>query len=366
MTEPWRWVRVAALSAAWALAACGETTSPPADTAAALDTAALPDSAEPPEDTMASPDADAPDPDAADAPDPDAADAPGPDAADPDADAADAADPDAADASPADAADAADAAPACPGAWPARVLFVGNSYTAANDLPAAVRALAASHPCAPAAALVTAMHAPGGTTLAQHGADAQNPAKPLYALLRDPAGWDAVVLHDQSQVPGFTDGDPSKAASVAALPGLASLAHAAGARVVLLMTWGRRDGDALNPGLFPDYPTMQARLAAGYASYAAAASAALGEPVPVAPAGLAWSAVRDGVGSASPAEAASRFASLYQADGSHPAPRGTYLAAAALLPALFGVPAREATAHPGVDAADKAWLDLAADEAWAP
>ena len=91
MTEPWRWVRVAALSAAWALAACGETTSPPADTAAALDTAALPDSAEPPEDTMASPDADAPDPDAADAPDPDAADAPGPDAADPDA--ADAADP---------------------------------------------------------------------------------------------------------------------------------------------------------------------------------------------------------------------------------------------------------------------------------
>ena len=51
------------------------------------------------------------------------------------------------------------------------------------------------------------MQAPGGARLAQHAAAADDPTKPLFTLLRDPAGWDVVVLHDQSQIPGFNDGD---------------------------------------------------------------------------------------------------------------------------------------------------------------
>jgi ABC-type amino acid transport substrate-binding protein len=91
------------------------------------------------------------------------------------------------------------AAPARPGAGCARidssitcnVLFVGNSYTAVNNLPAMFTKLAAS------GGLTVATKAldPGGTTLADHLA-ARDTAEALKG-----STWNVVVLQDQSQIP---------------------------------------------------------------------------------------------------------------------------------------------------------------------
>jgi len=255
----------------------------------------------------------------------------------------------------------------CPagGAWPRRILLIGNSYTSVNHLGGALATLLETHPCAGGTGVFADEYAPGGYRLPQELADANDPSNALYGKLRDPAGWDVVVMQDQSQIPGFNDGDPLEVASLEALPGLVSLAHDAGAAVVLLMTWGHRDGDTNNPGLYPDYATMQARLAAGYATYAAYATTATGVPISVAPAGLAWQAVHDDDFAPPVASevAAARFAGLYAPDGSHPSPRGTYLAAATLLVTLTGQSPAAATGAPGVDQADKAWLDEAAERA---
>jgi hypothetical protein len=258
-------------------------------------------------------------------------------------------------------------ADACPdGGWPRRVLLIGNSYTSVNDLAGTLTAALDGHPCARGAHAFADAYAPGGYRLPQHLADANDPQSPLYAKLRDPAGWDAVVVQDQSQIPGFDRDEEITRRSREALPGLVTLAHDAGADVYLMMTWGRRDGDATNAAIFGDYAAMQARLAAGYADYAAYAIAETGITVTVSPVGLAWQAVRDGAGGVASDVAAAHFGGLYASDGSHPSPRGTYLAAATLLATVTGASPAVGAATPGGDAGDKPWLDAAADAVTAP
>lgn len=239
-----------------------------------------------------------------------------------------------------------------------RVLFLGNSYTARHGgLDVIVQELAANLADCPRTLDVSA-HAPGGRQLVQHAADALTEGTTVQQLLHDDRGWDVVVLQEQSQIPGFPAGDATQEASIAAVRDtLVPLIDAAGARLVMLLTWGYRDGDERNPELYPDYPTMQSRLVAGMDRYEAAATAASSRVVTVAPAGLAFAALHDaspGVGGGE------RFRSLYDEDGSHPSPRGSYLAAATVLHTLLGQRSAVSTAHPGISAADKAWLDDAA------
>ena len=68
---------------------------------------------------------------------------------------------------------------------PLRVLFVGNSLTATNDLPAAVRALAAEAGRRP---VETRTVAPGGVSLEEHWRS----TGAREALAEGP--WDAIVL----------------------------------------------------------------------------------------------------------------------------------------------------------------------------
>jgi len=113
---------------------------------------------------------------------------------------------------------------------------------------------------------------------------------------------------------------------------------AIGAETALLMTWGRRGGDRQNEGLFPDYNTMQRRLAAGYEGAAANASTPE-RTVHVLPVGHGWSATRDrdpprdvdgdGIEDGD-------FMALYSGDGSHPALPGSYLTAVIALDHLVG------------------------------
>lgn len=187
-----------------------------------------------------------------------------------------------------------------------RVLFVGNSYTSVNDLPAVFRELARSG----GHRVETGTVAPGGATLAQHAASADTLA--TIAGSR----WQYVVLQEQSQIPSV-EGARQQGMYPAARA-LVAAARAAGAEPVFFETWAYRGGWPEN-GL--DYRAMQVQIDAGYGAIAAE----LG--VLVAPVGGAWLNLRQ----ADPA------LDLWQDDGSHPDTAGTYLAACVFYATIFGL-----------------------------
>ena len=185
---------------------------------------------------------------------------------------------------------------------PLRVLFIGNSYTYVNDLPMVIADLAsAAHeprPFKPDVVLV------GGATLEGHiaGRDA------LPAIAR--GGWDAIVLQEQSTRP-ITDPDKMWRD----VKTLADAAKKVNAKLVLYETWAR---EAL--------PATQDSLTHVYHKAASDVHAV------VAPVGEVWSAFRAQEGTI-PTGAHSV---LFRADGSHPSPVGTYLAATVLYETLYG------------------------------
>ena len=195
-------------------------------------------------------------------------------------------------------------APAPP-APPVRVLFIGNSYIFANDLPRMFATLAQAGQYR----VVVDQAAEAGWTLAQHVAAAQTRDK-LTARQ-----WDFVVLQEQSIVPAVP-----AARTTGMYPAVRQYAagiRELGAEPVLLLTWGRRDG--LREFGFPDFRTMQDQLTAGVLAIAAE----LDERV--APAGVAWQlgVSRD------------TALALWQPDGSHPSLAGSYLTACVLYATLF-------------------------------
>ncbi|MGD0483621.1 MAG: hypothetical protein ABSB58_03090 [Gemmatimonadales bacterium] len=186
-----------------------------------------------------------------------------------------------------------------------RVLFIGNSYTYANDLPQTFATLsqAGKHP------VVVDMAAEGGWTLAQHLGASETLDK-LNARQ-----WDFVLLQEQSVVPAI----PAErtAGMYPAVREFTQRIRALHAEPVLFLTWGRRDG--LPDAGFPDFPSMQEQLTAGYLAIADELDDR------VAPVGVAW---QTGV---------SRDTSLalWDNDGSHPSASGSYLAACVLYATLF-------------------------------
>lgn len=146
------------------------------------------------------------------------------------------------------------------------------------------------------------------------------PGATLLSLWQEPAArealrsskWDYVVLQDQSQLgDGLRDGK-----FVVNSPRLLDWGarlfdreiRKAGARTVLLLTWSRRE-----------QPEQQADLTYAYDSIAQDLEAIL------APAGPAWQRMRSehpGV-------------NLYDSDGSHPSPAGSYLLGCVLVRSLF-------------------------------
>ena len=175
-----------------------------------------------------------------------------------------------------------------------RVLFIGNSYTGVNDLPNVVARLGES--AATPWRFDVGQYTPGGQTLEGHDAD------PMVDGLID-QGWDYVVLQDQSQQPWW--GPPLDVKP--ALLSLDAKIRAASAETVLYMTWARQGND-FNQNMLVD-------------SYYVHGADAVGARV--APVGRAWErALRDPT------------MTLHADDGSHPNPRGTYLAACVLYATL--------------------------------
>jgi hypothetical protein len=211
------------------------------------------------------------------------------------------------------------------------VLFLGNSYTYVNDLPAMVVELASSA----GKQMQVSSIANGSETLAQHAASASD----LSAIAS--GHWSDVVMQEQSQIPSTQSGRETE--MFPAVRTLDRAITAAGARPILYLTFAHQGGWPEN-GL-PDYRSMQDAIDTGYEQIATETGSA------VAPVGLAWDAVVSG----------SPGISMWQSDGSHPTVAGTYLAACVFFDSLFLTRSHGLHYPDGVSAAEADAIQNAAD-----
>ena len=187
---------------------------------------------------------------------------------------------------------------------PLRVLFLGNSYTYYNALPDMVMQMANSMPGRKIEAKSVTR---GGATLA----DLWSLTNGLEVLRA--GSWDYVVLQDQSTLgTNYVDGKWN----INEPAGLLRWARFWNAEIqrknakpLMYLTWARKV-----------HPEFQTALNYAYAESAHDINAT------IAPAGLAWRRVRE---SAPQIE-------LFDADGSHPSPLGSYLTACVFVETLVG------------------------------
>lgn len=203
---------------------------------------------------------------------------------------------------------------------PVRVLFVGNSYTSANDLPAIVRALGAA--AKPKVEFEIEAVTPGGFTLEAHLA-AEGKESPRARIAA--GAFDHVVLQEQSQRPIL---EPDKMLAAARV--FAKELAAAKSGAVWYATWARLAK-----------PETQADLDKAYAACLDATGGRL------APVGAAWQRVL------TQKDEKDRVV-LHTADGSHPNAAGSYLAGLVIYGTitgkkLDGLPARLAEPLPKVE-----------------
>jgi hypothetical protein len=174
------------------------------------------------------------------------------------------------------------------------VLFVGNSFTARNDVPGLVARMAAARGKRLGHRLVSA----GGASLRMHWNRGE--AQEAMAAAR----FDYVVLQEQSTLP--VKNAARMRENVLLFDGAI---RAAGAQTALYMTWAREHE-----------PHNQRVIADAYASIGAEIGAT------VVPVGLVWE--RFLAEHATPA--------LHDRDRSHPTLAGSYLAACVFYSVLFG------------------------------
>lgn len=194
-----------------------------------------------------------------------------------------------------------------------RVLFVGNSYLATNNLPQMLSAMALSA----GDTLEFDSNTPGGFRFQQHFTNATTLNKIQQG------NWDYVVLQEQSQLPSFS----SSQVAAEVFPFAQKLDSVIKqfnpcAETLFFITWGRKNGDASNCANWPPvctYEGMDSLLALRYRMMAE-----MNESV-LAPAAPVWRRIRNYY----PA------IELYQTDGSHPSVTGTYAAACAFYTSIF-------------------------------
>jgi hypothetical protein len=186
-----------------------------------------------------------------------------------------------------------------------RVLFVGNSYTSFNDLPAQFAALAE----AGGHRVYVERVAPGGWSLHDHAGSKATRAK------IGSVPWDFVVLQEHSELP-VSDRYRRNTMYPAARQ-LVDLARHQGARPVFFLTPAHRNGSVL--GGVSTYAAMQSAIAEAYLEIAGE------EHALIAPVGYAWAR----------SAGAEPDPDLWQPDGSHPTSEGTYLDACVFYATIF-------------------------------
>lgn len=221
-----------------------------------------------------------------------------------------------------------------------KVLFLGNSYTYVNNLPAMIQSIAHSQ----GDSLYYDAYTPGGYTFGNHFYDTQSQNKISQAA------WDYVVLQAQSQEPSFSPAQVNAQTLPFAIK-LDSLINHFNpcANTVFYETWGRKNGDASNCAFYPPvctYLGMQNRLRTSYKLFADTVNDIM------APVGEAF---RKSIASNS-------LINLYLADESHPSVEGTFLAACVFYETLFQKSVLSATYNPGLSNSDLTFLQQTAHQ----
>ena len=207
-----------------------------------------------------------------------------------------------------------------------KVLFLGNSYTAVNNLPQLIHDVALSA----GDTLQFDSNTPGGYTLNAHSTDN------LSLNKMRTAGWDYVVLQGQSQEPVTQSsvfqhsGDQLNDSITKYNPCSVTM---------LYMTWGRKNGDASNCANFPVMCTYEGMDSTIRNEYLKLASSINGE---VSPVSILWKYLRQN----------NPGIELYQADESHPSLAGSYAAACCFYSTIFKKDPTLITFNSGLNAAD--------------
>ena len=177
---------------------------------------------------------------------------------------------------------------------PVRALFIGNSFTARNDVPGLIASLAEARGKRLEHRLISA----GGASLRMHWnrGDAQREIERTR--------YDWVVLQEQSTLPVKNARRMHENVRL-----FDEVIRASGARMALYLTWARTNA-----------PASQATITEAYASIGAELGAT------IVPVGVAWERVL----------AMPNHPVLHDRDGSHPTVAGSYLAACVFLAVLFG------------------------------
>lgn len=197
-----------------------------------------------------------------------------------------------------------------------RVLFIGNSYTAVNNLPQLTADCAMSIGFA-GFPMEIASSTPGGTTFQMHttNATSQN--------LINQGNWDFVVLQEQSQLPSFPDAQvASDCFPFATALNEQIIAADSCSETIFYMTWGRQNGDASNCASWPPvctYEGMDSLINLRYRQMA------LDNDAILSPVGAVWKYIRTNYPEIN----------LYAADGSHPSLEGSYAAACSMVSVIF-------------------------------
>ena len=193
------------------------------------------------------------------------------------------------------------------------VLFIGNSYTATNNLTNIISSIATSM----GDNLITESSLLGGATLQLHASNSNT-----NDLIMG-GNWDYVVLQEQSQYPSF----PLFQVEQDVFPYATQLSELINeyndcGEIVFFMTWGRENGDQGNCPNWPPvctYEGMDDLLRERYLIMANDNNAL------VSPVGAVWRFIRD----------SEYNIDLYSQDGSHPSLLGSYVAAVCFYTTLF-------------------------------
>lgn len=227
-----------------------------------------------------------------------------------------------------------------------KVLFLGNSYTAVNDLPGLFTSLALSG----GHTIYADKNTPGGYTLAYPANGHLYNQTSLDKIASE--NWDYVVLQEQSQFPviehfrnNFTYPGSIELDSIIEL-------NYPCTQTMFYMTWGRKYGgqqciDSYCSVDFTDYAHMQDSLASAYLTMSNYLE------TPVCPVGIAWkkSIVENG----DPIE-------LFATDASHPSLAGSYLAACTYYASIFLESPIGLTYTAGLSESDALYLQTVASE----
>ena len=210
------------------------------------------------------------------------------------------------------------------------ILLVGNSYTSFNDLDLELETIIDTSGENSNVKSITG----GGMKLSDHLEDSNQQGSELNLELSD--GYDYVILQEQSQIPSFPTTSEFWLDGKDAVGELNERINAEGGETILLMTWGRKDGDINNPNRNPDFLTMQLHLQQGYEMYLEN-STKNEKPVFIAPAGLAFKNIYEKVNETGidPSQGENSFSNLYS-DGSHPSLDGTYLTSCVIYSSITG------------------------------